>query len=65
MRCKRPLNWSSTAPLPDVFNRLVELGCELLNAAAGHAWLREGDHLILQASKGPRAAGRYFRSIPA
>jgi GAF domain-containing protein len=36
-------------PLPDVLNRLVELGCELLNASAGHAWLREGDQLILEA----------------
>ena len=40
-------------PLPEALNRLVELACELLNATAGMAWLREGDHLNLEAAKGP------------
>ncbi len=40
-------------PLSEALHRLVELACELLNATAGMAWLREGDHLNLEAAKGP------------
>jgi GAF domain-containing protein len=33
-----------------VLNRLVELACELLNAAASAIWILEGDELILQVA---------------
>jgi signal transduction histidine kinase/putative methionine-R-sulfoxide reductase with GAF domain len=39
-----------TQPPQQVFERLVALACELLNAPVGSIWVVEGDQLALQAS---------------
>ena len=36
-------------PYQQVLKRLVELACDLLNAATGAVWMLEGDRLVLQA----------------
>jgi GAF domain-containing protein len=48
-----------TRPCQQVLDRLVELACELLNAAASAIWTLEGDELLLQvASTGHRRGDR-------
>lgn len=39
-----------TQPPDQVFAHLVELACDLLNAAASAIWVLEGEHLILRAA---------------
>ncbi len=39
-----------TRPCQEVLSRVVELACDLLNAAASAIWTVEGDELVLQAA---------------
>lgn len=46
-----------TQPPQQVFERLVAMACELLNAPVGSIWVLEGDALVLQASNSSARRG--------
>ncbi|HNS01146.1 MAG TPA: GAF domain-containing sensor histidine kinase [Anaerolineae bacterium] len=46
-----------TQPPQQVFDRLVGMACELLNAPVGSIWVLAQDHLTLQASNSPVRRG--------
>ena len=46
-----------TQPPQQVFDRLVDMACELLNVPVGLIWVLEQDHLALQASNSAQRRG--------